>query len=122
MTGVEPARELEPLLGGHSPAARPAFHMQTDHTPGVVQRSPSLGGESVSVHVVPEGDVYLYHGKRPVPYRHAPIPEVAAPKPPSRQARPPKPVDPKAAARRRAWLFGTRGQEQLDPERALAVR
>jgi transposase len=85
-------------------------------------KGPSLAGESVSVHVVPEGDIYLYHGKRPVPYRHAPIPEVAAPKPPFRQARPPKPVDPKAAARRRAWLFGTRGQEQLDPERALAVR
>ena len=81
--------------------------------------SPSLVGESVSVHTVPEGELYLYHGKHQLAYRPVPSPEVVVPKQPGKPARPPKPADPKAAARRRAWLFGTRGQ--LDQEQALGV-
>jgi hypothetical protein len=85
-------------------------------------KDPSLAGESVSVHTVPEGDVYLYHGKRPIPYRPAPIPGAAPSEPLRRAARPPKPSDPKAQARRRAWLFaGTDNQPQLDRKEALGV-
>ena len=85
-------------------------------------KDPSLVNESVTVHMVPEGGIYLYHGKRPIPYRPAPIPGAASPKPPRQAARPPKPGDPKAAARRRAWLFGGTGQPRLDRKEALGVR
>jgi hypothetical protein len=81
-----------------------------------------LAGESVSVHVVPEGGVYLYHGKRPVPYRPAPIPEAAPPRPPSEVAWPPKPEDPKASSRRRAWLFAGTAQPRVERKEALGVR
>jgi hypothetical protein len=84
-------------------------------------KDPSLAGESVSVHVVPEGDVYLYHGKRPVPYRHVPIPEAAPPKLPRQAARPPKPSDPKAPSRRRAWLFAGTAQPRVERKEALGV-
>jgi len=69
------------------------------------RNGPSLVNESVAVHVVPEGQIYLYHGKRSIPYQPLPTPETALPKPPARLARQPKPTDPKAAARQRAWLF-----------------
>lgn len=84
-------------------------------------KGPSLTDESVTVHVVPEGDIYLYHGKHPIPYRPVPTPQAVPPKPPRKVARQPKPVDPKAAARRRAWLFAGRGQSQLDRKEALSV-
>ena len=67
---------------------------------------PSLVDESVSVHVVPEGDIHVYHGKRPIPYREVLSSEPVPLKPPVRRVpRQPKRPDPKAAARRRAWLF-----------------
>jgi hypothetical protein len=66
---------------------------------------PSLVGQSVTVHVVPEGDIYLYHGKRPIPYRQVSSAEAVPLKPVRQQLRQPKPTDPKAAARRRGWLF-----------------
>lgn len=71
-------------------------------------KDPSLVDESIGVHVVPEGDIYLYHGRRPIPYRPALPSDPAPTKPikPSRQQ--PRAVDPKAAARRRAWLFAQR--------------
>src|SRR5450759_552853 len=84
-------------------------------------RDPSLVDESVSVHVVPEGDIYLYHGKRPIPYRQAPSAEGIPLKPVRQVARPPKPADPGAAARRRAWLFAGTGQPGLDRKEALGV-
>ena len=80
-----------------------------------------LVDESVTVHTVPEGDIHLYHGRQPIPYRPLPIPEAAPPKPPPKAVRQPKPSDPKAAARRRAWLFAGRGQPQLDRKEALGV-
>jgi len=84
-------------------------------------KGPSLVDESVTVHTVPEGDVYLYHGKRPIPYRPVLTPAAAPPKPHREVARPPKPSDPKAPSRRRAWLFAGTGQEQLDRKEALGV-
>ncbi len=84
-------------------------------------KGPSLVDESVTVHVVPEGDIHLYHGKRPIPFRHALSPKAVPPKPPRKVARPSKTADPKAAARRRAWLFGARGLPKLDRKETLAV-
>lgn len=68
-------------------------------------KDPSLVNENVTVHVVPEGDVHLYHGKRPIPFRQVPSAEGVPLKPPRPTQRQPKSTDPKAAARRRAWLF-----------------
>jgi len=84
-------------------------------------KGPSLVDKSVTVHVVPEGDIYLYHGKQPIPYRPVPTPQAGPPKPPRQVARQPKPVDPKAAARRRAWLFAGTGQSQLDRKEVVGV-
>jgi hypothetical protein len=85
-------------------------------------RDAGLVGESVTVHTVPEGDIYLYHGKRPIPYRAVLTPAAAPPKPLRQAARPPKPVDPKAQARRRAWLFAGTAQPRVEREEPLGVR
>ena len=84
-------------------------------------KGPSLVDKSVTVHVVPEGDIYLYHGKQPIPYQPVPAPQTAPPKPLRQVARQPKPVDSKAAARRRAWLFASTGQSQLDRKEVVGV-
>jgi transposase len=71
-------------------------------------RDPSLVAQSVSVHTVPEGDIYVYHGKRRIPYQLVAAPP-PAPAPATVEAPPPAaPVAPKAkaTARQRAWLFG----------------
>ena len=68
-------------------------------------KDPSLVDERVTVHVVPEGDIYLYHDKHPI--SHRPVQDIEAP--PLKAARQvaalPRPIDPEAAARRRGWLF-----------------
>ena len=69
-------------------------------------KGPSLVDKSVTVHVVPEGAVYLYHqDRRPVAYRRVLASDPVPPKPKREMVRQPRPVDPKAAARRRGWLF-----------------
>jgi transposase len=69
-------------------------------------KDPSLVDESVTVHVVPEGEIHLYHGKCRVPYRPVSASEAVPPKPVRQPLCQPKPVEPKAAAaRRRGWLF-----------------
>jgi transposase len=67
---------------------------------------PSWVAQSVTVHIVPEGDIYLYHGKRRI--AHQPVAAAQAPPPqPTSEALPaPQPVPPKRTARQRAWLFG----------------
>jgi hypothetical protein len=68
-----------------------------------------LTGRKVNVHLVPEGDVYLYDGKRRLDYKQVveaaptmvtnPLPTISVNKAPH----------PRAKARQRAWLFaGTR--------------
>lgn len=65
-------------------------------------KGPSLVDKSVTLHILPEGDIHLYHAKRPIRYHQAPAAQPLPAKPPPQ----PKVADPKAAARRRAWLFG----------------
>jgi transposase len=67
-------------------------------------REPSLVAQSVSVHVVPEGDIYVYYGQRRISYQ--PIATRPAPPPDSEAVRAARPADPKAKAKQRAWLFG----------------
>jgi transposase len=67
------------------------------------RQGPSLAGQRVSVHVVPEGTLHVYQGHRPIPYR----PLAAAPPQPGCATAPPVPAaPPKSRARQRAWLFG----------------
>jgi len=68
-----------------------------------------LVGKSVSVHTVPEGKVYVYDGTRRLDYHQV----VEAQRGSAKEgqvvlptASKVKTVDPKGAARRRAWLFG----------------
>jgi transposase len=68
-------------------------------------KDPSLVDKSVTVHVVPEGDVHVYHGKQPVAHRLLPASQpvpIQAVRQPDRR---PKQIDPQSAARRRGWLF-----------------
>ncbi len=72
---------------------------------------PVLAGKRVSVHTVPEGSVYVYDGERRLDY-HRVVEAQRGPAKDSQGVRPAPPVfktvDPKVAARRRAWLFGHR--------------
>src|SRR5665647_1133123 len=68
-------------------------------------KGPSLVDKSVTVHVVPEGDVYLYHDRHSVAYRRVLASDPVPLKPRREMVRQPRPVDPKATARRRGWLF-----------------
>jgi hypothetical protein len=81
-------------------------------------KDPSLVDESIAVHVVPEGEIHLYHAKRPIPYRPLSTSETLPSRPVRLPARQPKPADPKAAARRRGWLFA---QSAVGSESAHAV-
>ena len=71
-------------------------------------KDPSLVDKSVTVHVVPEGDLYLYHDQHPVAYRPVSASEAVPLKPIRQPLVQPRPADPKAAARRRGWLFAQR--------------
>jgi transposase len=69
---------------------------------------PSLVNQRVSVHTVPEGDLYVYHGTRRITHHVIAAPATPA-VPPSAEATPPAVLAPpkaKASARQRAWLFG----------------
>ena len=61
-------------------------------------------GQRVEVRVTPEGHTNIYSGKHRLACRKVqlPRPVVKQPTAPSKQ---PKPLDPRAAARRRAWLY-----------------
>lgn len=85
---------------------------------------PNLVGARVSVHRVPEGDLFVYAGKRRLSYQHV---EQGGSERPQGAARsrpqPAPPSDPQAAARKRAWLFGDRTTQQTrqtSDERAIA--
>ena len=85
---------------------------------------PSLVGKRVSVHVVPEGDLFVYAGKRRLRFQRVEQPASERAHAPARSpARAPRPSDPQAAARKRAWLFADRTSRQppaKSGEKALA--
>ena len=66
----------------------------------------SLVNQWITVHRVPEGDIYLYHGKRRLAYQAFVAAPVAPPQPASQASPPVAPVVRKSTARQRAWLFG----------------
>ena len=71
-------------------------------------KDPSLVDQRVSVHTVPEGDLYVYHSKRRITHQVIAAP-VTPSVPPCAEATPPAapaPPTAKASARQRAWLFG----------------
>lgn len=95
------------------------------------KRDPSLTNQVVTVHVTPEGEIHLYHGKRPI--SHRPLPPPATPSKPAKPApeaaadkAPPASETPqpyaaiqapaadaatratRASQQQRAWLFGSR--------------
>lgn len=67
--------------------------------------APSLAGAAVTVHVVPEGEIHVYHGAQRIPATVVERPR-AQPSLRSRTAHPKPPPDSAAQARRRGWLFG----------------
>ena len=67
-------------------------------------QDPSLVGQRITVHRVPEGDIYLYHGRRQLAYQPWLAPTAVPPPPP--EAPPVTPKVRKSSARQRAWLFG----------------
>jgi transposase len=69
-------------------------------------KDPSLVNQRVSVHVVPEGDRYVYDGKRRIAYQAVAVPAVALAEPQDAALPPPQPVVRPRTARQRAWLFG----------------
>lgn len=69
-------------------------------------QDPSLVGQSISVHRVPEGELYLYHGKRRLAYQAFVAPALAPPQPTSVALPPAAPAVRKSSAKQRAWLFG----------------
>lgn len=94
-------------------AAREHRRVRTDHTLAwygqcfqiARQRTaPSLAGQAVTVHVVPEGDVHVYAGTQRLSYTV--VERTRAHPTPWSRAAPPKTPDPAVRARRRAWLFG----------------
>jgi transposase len=67
---------------------------------------PSLVAQTVTVHVVPEGEIYVYYGKRRICHQPVVAPQ-ARPVPPTDAALPTaQPSPPKRSAKQRAWLFG----------------
>jgi transposase len=69
-------------------------------------QDPSLVGQKVTVHIVPEGEIYLYHAKRRLIYQPVATPPAKPPQPSEESPHPAKPTHPKATARQRAWLYG----------------
>jgi hypothetical protein len=69
-------------------------------------RTSSLVNQWITVHRVPEGDLYLYHGKRRIAYQAFVAPPVAPLQPASEASPPVAPVVRKSTASQRAWLFG----------------
>ena len=69
---------------------------------------PSLVGQTVTVHVVPEGDSYVYYGRHRLTYRPLLAAPPARPVPAKEPAWSKLPAEPSAKAKQRAWLYGHR--------------
>jgi transposase len=85
-------------------------------------QTPSLVHQTVSVHVVPEGDIHVYHGRHRI--AHHPLAERPVPlaQPSAEAQRPATAVDPQAQAKQRAWLFGQPVEEPGPRIRGAARR
>jgi len=78
-------------------------------------RPTCLAGKTVSVHITPEQELLLYYEKKRLQYRVIqPEPRPKLVQQPKPQAAQPKPPDPVASARRRAWLYSKHSQTQSD--------
>ena len=98
---------------GYCFAAREHRRVRADHTIAwygqclqlVRERmAPSLAGQAVTVHLVPEGDLFVYAGRERLSYT---VSERVRPQAAKKaRATPRQAPDPAAQARRRAWLFG----------------
>jgi len=69
-------------------------------------RDPSLVHQRVTVHVMPEGDIHLYHGKHPIAHLPLAAPPPSPPQLHGEAPPPPKPGQRKTTPGQRAWLFG----------------
>jgi hypothetical protein len=69
---------------------------------------PSLVGQTVTVHVVPEGDIYVYYGRHRLSYRPLWAAPPARPVPAKEPAWSNLPPEPNAKAKQRGWLYGQR--------------
>jgi transposase len=68
---------------------------------------PCLVGQTVTVHVVPEGELYLYYGKRRIAHQLVDAPRAEPLQPATHKTRPaPEPASSNGKARQRAWLYG----------------
>jgi hypothetical protein len=91
----------------------------------VGRHEPSLARTTVTVHVTPEDELYVYQGRRRLAYQVvAAPPQLRAPAPAPTRSTPPKPVDPAVARRRRGWAYAglyepvaTRGTQRDDDPR-----
>jgi hypothetical protein len=69
---------------------------------------PSLVDQAVTVHVVPEGDRYVYYGRQRLTYRPLATAPAARPAPAKEPAWSKLPPAANAKAKQRAWLYGQR--------------
>lgn len=76
-------------------------------------RSTCIAGKTINVHVTPEEEVFLYHGKQRLEYRVIPsrVRPASNTKAPLTRTRLP---NPDALARKRAWLYGAAKQTESD--------
>jgi hypothetical protein len=114
---ADPTPAWRPLPADFDPgycfAAREHRRVRADHTIAWYgqcfqltreRTAPSLAGQAVTVHLVPEGDLFVYVGTERLAYT---IVERTRPQPaPKPRVTPRKPPAPGAQARRHAWLFG----------------
>jgi transposase len=68
------------------------------------RKDPSLVQQSVAVHRVPEGELYVYQGKRPIAYQPYVAPAVDPPQPQAEAAAQPKAQARKSTPGQRRWL------------------
>jgi hypothetical protein len=108
-------------------AAREARVVRPDHTLAFARVTyqlrpargePSLVGKTVQVHATPEGELFLYDGKRRLRHKlFDPVaPAPAAPKP-DKPAPPARKTNPQGEAKRRSWLFGNHHRGEAPPTR-----
>jgi hypothetical protein len=77
-------------------------------------RNTCLAGKTINVHITPEAELFLYHGKNRL--KHRVIQPLAQPKA-TKEARATvknaRPANPDSLARRRAWLHGKRREKTV---------